>query len=193
MERHHEAKKVFVSIIFQNFYFLIQGVKCSTNNNRMKRKRQALEDGDEEAEISSQGDTAKQEEAAKNQKSRKKEINSTSRPQGSIKTKSQDNNTIGSSKKVREHDPERLWKRDRVCADFTSLQDQAGAGGVSPSKLEAGGKAQELSLDYLRQWKNDREHWKFLKVRQVWLLKHMFHKSKVWMNCQLHFSLEGRF
>lgn len=35
------------------------------------------------------------------------------------------------------------------------------------------------ALLYLKMWKEDRANWAFKKVRQVWLLKHMFDKSKV--------------
>ena len=30
------------------------------------------------------------------------------------------------------------------------------------------------AIEYLRQWHNDRSNWKFMKGRQIWLLKHIF-------------------
>ncbi|XP_062617726.1 cylicin-2-like [Saccostrea cucullata] len=40
-------------------------------------------------------------------------------------------------------------------------------------------KAEKLASEYLHQWANNRESWKFQKVRQVWLLKHMYSENKV--------------
>lgn len=39
--------------------------------------------------------------------------------------------------------------------------------------------AQISSLEYLRQWKNDKSNWSFQKVRQVWLLKNMYNLERV--------------
>jgi hypothetical protein len=41
----------------------------------------------------------------------------------------------------------------------------------------------EQALLYLRMWKKNRSKWTFKKVRQVWLLKHMFDTSKVSQQC----------
>lgn len=38
---------------------------------------------------------------------------------------------------------------------------------------------QERSLEYLELWKNDRETWKFHKLRQIWLVDNMLDSSKV--------------
>ena len=35
------------------------------------------------------------------------------------------------------------------------------------------------SIEYLREWKNDRDNWGFKKVRQVWLLQHIYHETQV--------------
>ncbi|XP_061168127.1 uncharacterized protein LOC133177052 [Saccostrea echinata] len=40
-------------------------------------------------------------------------------------------------------------------------------------------KADKLASEYLHQWSNNRESWKFQKVRQVWLLKNMYSENKV--------------
>ena len=40
-------------------------------------------------------------------------------------------------------------------------------------------KAGDLSVDYLNLWKNDKKNWKFQKVRQTWLLQHMYDLEKV--------------
>lgn len=54
---------------------------------------------------------------------------------------------------------------------------------------EKAGTAKVAAIDYLNQWKNRRQDWKFLKVRQVWLLKNMydqelvsFHEDHWWIN-----------
>uniref|UniRef100_A0A8B8CLS0 Uncharacterized protein C7orf50 homolog n=1 Tax=Crassostrea virginica TaxID=6565 RepID=A0A8B8CLS0_CRAVI len=40
-------------------------------------------------------------------------------------------------------------------------------------------KADKLASEYLKQWSSDRKSWKFQKVRQVWLLKHMYNSEQV--------------
>ena len=44
---------------------------------------------------------------------------------------------------------------------------------------EADAKAETLALEYLQQWCNNREEWSFQKVRQVWLLQHLYDTDKV--------------
>ncbi|XP_064613546.1 uncharacterized protein C7orf50 homolog [Liolophura sinensis] len=44
---------------------------------------------------------------------------------------------------------------------------------------EVGPNACQLALDYLSHWEKDREHWRFQKVRQVWLLQNMYDANKV--------------
>jgi len=39
--------------------------------------------------------------------------------------------------------------------------------------------AQYHALEYLRTWKSARDRWTFQKVRQVWLLQHMYDSAKV--------------
>ena len=39
--------------------------------------------------------------------------------------------------------------------------------------------AKELAIMYLKQWKKHRDEWKFQKVRQVWLLTHMYDSNMV--------------
>ncbi|XP_033750847.1 protein IFH1-like isoform X2 [Pecten maximus] len=39
--------------------------------------------------------------------------------------------------------------------------------------------AQTAAIDYLKTWSEDKVNWKFQKVRQVWLLQHMYDDSKV--------------
>lgn len=48
--------------------------------------------------------------------------------------------------------------------------------GIAP---EGEGKAREFALSYLRLWKSSRDSWRFMKVRQTWLIKHMFRAEKV--------------
>lgn len=43
-------------------------------------------------------------------------------------------------------------------------------------------KADKLASEYLKQWSSDRKSWKFQKVRQVWLLKHMYNSEQVSFN-----------
>jgi hypothetical protein len=40
-------------------------------------------------------------------------------------------------------------------------------------------KAKEHAIEYLRLWKDNREEWSFKKVRQVWLMGHMWDAEQV--------------
>ena len=40
-------------------------------------------------------------------------------------------------------------------------------------------KKMRESLKYLHQWKNDRDNWKFQKLKQQWILDHLFNLEKV--------------
>ncbi|KAL5018847.1 hypothetical protein ScPMuIL_004569 [Solemya velum] len=39
--------------------------------------------------------------------------------------------------------------------------------------------AKTPALEYLKQWKSDRKNWKFQKVRQVWVLQHMYDDAQI--------------
>uniref|UniRef100_T1IT15 WKF domain-containing protein n=1 Tax=Strigamia maritima TaxID=126957 RepID=T1IT15_STRMM len=41
-------------------------------------------------------------------------------------------------------------------------------------EIEISTKGKEEALEYLKCWSTDKANWKFMKVRQTWLLKHMF-------------------
>lgn len=45
---------------------------------------------------------------------------------------------------------------------------------LEEKKLKSSVKMQEKCLNYLSQWKYNRNEWKFEKLRQVWLINHMF-------------------
>ena len=46
-------------------------------------------------------------------------------------------------------------------------------------KEQKSGISVKSCSDYLNTWKTDRENWKFIKVRQTWLLQHMYDDDKV--------------
>ncbi|XP_023933636.1 uncharacterized protein C7orf50 homolog [Lingula anatina] len=39
--------------------------------------------------------------------------------------------------------------------------------------------ARDLALEYLKKWHENRKQWSFQKVRQVWILQHMYDTQKV--------------
>ncbi|XP_078450565.1 protein cholesin isoform X1 [Lampetra planeri] len=59
-------------------------------------------------------------------------------------------------------------KTKRVTATVVESGEEA----VTPS-------AAELSLEYLTSWATDKNQWKFQKLRQTWLLQHMYDAEKV--------------
>lgn len=53
---------------------------------------------------------------------------------------------------------------------------------VAPEKVpveEKSPSAKDQALLYLNKWKNERQSWSFKKVRQVWLMKHMYDSEQV--------------
>ncbi|XP_053392753.1 uncharacterized protein C7orf50 homolog [Mercenaria mercenaria] len=50
---------------------------------------------------------------------------------------------------------------------------------LKQENADRAGTAQTAATDYLKQWKNNRDEWKFLKVRQVWLLQNMYDKTVI--------------
>ncbi|XP_078712894.1 protein cholesin [Lampetra fluviatilis] len=54
----------------------------------------------------------------------------------------------------------------------TATAVESGEEAVTPS-------AAELSLEYLTSWATDKNQWKFQKLRQTWLLQHMYDAEKV--------------
>lgn len=45
--------------------------------------------------------------------------------------------------------------------------------------ISSSGVSQESALEYLRQWKEERERWSFKKKTQYWLLQNMYDRTKV--------------
>ncbi|KAM4715972.1 protein cholesin isoform 1-T3 [Anableps anableps] len=52
-------------------------------------------------------------------------------------------------------------------------------GRTDPKTPEPGPSASKLALEYLTCWAERRSEWKFQKIRQTWLLQHMFDSEKV--------------
>ena len=50
---------------------------------------------------------------------------------------------------------------------------------IRQENLDRAGTAGPAALKYLHTWENKREEWKFMKVRQVWLIKHMYDCEQV--------------
>lgn len=50
---------------------------------------------------------------------------------------------------------------------------------LNESTKEQKNKSRKMALSYLKCWKKQQEQWKFQKVRQTWLLKHMYDESLV--------------
>lgn len=73
---------------------------------------------------------------------------------------------------VEDEDPEKaaLRKKKREKRKQKKLERER----KRKEHAEKAGTAKVAAVDYLKQWKNDRETWKFQKVRQVWLLQNMY-------------------
>ncbi|XP_042559077.1 uncharacterized protein C7orf50 homolog [Clupea harengus] len=51
--------------------------------------------------------------------------------------------------------------------------------GTGEEKKEDQSKATEKALEYLSCWSERKSEWKFQKIRQTWLLQHMYDAEKV--------------
>ncbi|KAL2078270.1 hypothetical protein ACEWY4_025955 [Coilia grayii] len=51
--------------------------------------------------------------------------------------------------------------------------------GIGEEKQEDQSKAAERALEYLKCWSETRAEWRFKKIRQTWLLQHMYDAEKV--------------
>ena len=67
-------------------------------------------------------------------------------------------------------------KRAKKAAKKAKKLEEKTSTGV-PSEADA--KAESLALEYLRLWHGSRDEWSFQKVRQVWLLQHLYDTDKV--------------
>lgn len=52
-------------------------------------------------------------------------------------------------------------------------------GETKPKTVEPGPSASKLALEYLTCWAESRSAWKFQKIRQTWLLQHMYDSDKI--------------
>jgi len=81
-----------------------------------------------------------------------------------------------------ENGKKRKWLRNEVKNNKT----KRGAGKDTPPDVNtentdtsASSCSQYHALEYLHTWKSARDRWAFQKVRQVWLLQHMYDSTKV--------------
>ncbi|XP_016518766.1 uncharacterized protein C7orf50 isoform X1 [Poecilia formosa] len=71
---------------------------------------------------------------------------------------------------------ERKLKKIRKKEEKKKLKE---SGRADPKPAEPGQSASKLALDYLTCWAESRSAWKFQKIRQTWLLQHMYDSEKV--------------
>ncbi|XP_061911921.1 uncharacterized protein C7orf50 homolog [Entelurus aequoreus] len=73
---------------------------------------------------------------------------------------------------------ERKMKKIRKKEEKAHLREQ-GIILPKPIIIPLPSKASKIALDYLTCWAENREGWKFQKIRQTWLLQHMFDSEQV--------------
>ncbi|XP_032429502.1 protein cholesin [Xiphophorus hellerii] len=71
---------------------------------------------------------------------------------------------------------ERKLKKIRKKEEKKKLKE---SGPADPKTAEPGPSASKQALDYLTCWAESRSAWKFQKIRQTWLLQHMYDSEKV--------------
>jgi len=77
-------------------------------------------------------------------------------------------------KRKRLHDEVKKQKIKRVAG-----KDKSDDVNTEHTDSATSNSAQYHSLEYLRTWKSARDRWTFQKVRQVWLLQHMYDSTQV--------------
>ncbi|XP_061733219.1 uncharacterized protein C7orf50-like [Nerophis ophidion] len=73
---------------------------------------------------------------------------------------------------------ERKLKKIRKKEERARLREQ-GIILPKPKITPRPSKASKIALDYLTCWAENREEWKFQKIRQTWLFQHMFDSEQV--------------
>ncbi|XP_054913938.1 uncharacterized protein C7orf50 homolog isoform X2 [Poeciliopsis prolifica] len=71
---------------------------------------------------------------------------------------------------------ERKLKKIRKKEEKKKLKE---SGQADAKTAEPGPSATQQALDYLTRWAQNRPAWKFQKIRQTWLLQHMYDSEKV--------------
>ncbi|XP_073947485.1 uncharacterized protein [Choristoneura fumiferana] len=135
--------------------------KNKTKNNLVDvSKKDMAQDIDEEQEV----DLSTKEELPHNQVNFEDDSDTEEQPKRK-KKKKQPIPTESDSKKGKKS--KRQIKKEKF------IQRQAEAQAASKDQLKT------QCLTYLSQWKHDKQNWKFMKVKQVWLFKNKFNPALV--------------
>ena len=70
-------------------------------------------------------------------------------------------------------------KKEKKKLSQDAGEDKTGNLNTEPVDSAAASSSRYRALQYLRTWKSSRDSWTFQKVRQVWLLQHMYDPVKV--------------
>ncbi|KAI0239726.1 hypothetical protein LSAT2_009550 [Lamellibrachia satsuma] len=88
--------------------------------------------------------------------------------------KSEEEKKIGASEAAAKRKMREKKRAKRAAKKARKVEQKA-----KTESNEADAKAETLALEYLQQWCNNREEWSFQKVRQVWLLQHLYDTDKM--------------
>lgn len=107
-------------------------------------------------------------------KKKKKEMTHSSMVNDSVEQVKGDHESINSQEEVdSEKAAIRMKKREK------RLQKKLEKKRIKQEYADKAGTAKSAAVNYLDVWKNKKEDWKFLKVRQVWLLQNMYDQTLV--------------
>eukprot|EP00117_Sycon_ciliatum_P036657 scpid81864/ scgid27561/ Uncharacterized protein C7orf50 homolog len=138
-----------------------------------KSKKSARKENDNAAEDAGRGNESEQTDQPDDEAA-----GTVTSPAQGDSTKAPESKSPGREKKGPVNDPDRLWKREKTDHhEYVQLKQAADAAGGGRKKNQ--GSAAQMAVEYLRQWQEDKKNWSFRKVRQVWLLQHMYDKNKV--------------
>ena len=137
------------------------------------KKHKAAASGTVQEDINQPAGVANDNENMQNSPKKKKvklDVNGESKSQtGKQKTTKKEVIEMKERKRKKRHQKKEQKRREKEAS-----QEQGATGA---------GKAHSEALRYLRQWKEEQQHWKFHKVRQVWLLQHMYDTQQVQVSC----------
>ena len=100
------------------------------------------------------------------------------------KDKNQDNSGGGSCERESKGGEQVTSENSVVCEEGAvkkkkNTKDKNSKDDDDNSDKQPEKSAKDLAIEYLKQWKKHRDEWKFQKVRQVWLLNHMYKQDMV--------------
>ena len=143
-----------------------EGSPLNSSKPKKKKKQKVPAGGIEKSQAKTSVKKESKKTKAKNFHSEKSEEHSQNRTVDDQAHKSQEAVKEKKRQKRLQKKAARLKQKERQKAQAEGGEGESGVG-------------KEQALEYLHKWKTQRQQWNFQKVRQVWLLQHMYNSKLV--------------